>query len=676
MLSNSICITDARFADRPSLPVFHREAEAPNSPDPTECANAHVLFRKKFTLLSAQNCVLRISADDYYKLYVNGRFVTQGPAPGYNTSYYYSEVSLDGFVTAGENTIAVHTYYQGLVNRVWVSGDMRHMLAAELLQNGECILATDETWKTAPHTGFSALHTVGYKTAFAEKYDSRAPEAGFAAPDFDDSSWSFACRRTTADYTFLKQPTKQLEISSLAPAAIHRHGNVISVDFGREIVGMLRLCAKGTRGDTIILRSGEERNEDGGVRYELRCNCKYEEEWVLSGGDDTLEPFDFKGFRYADILVPYGCRIADGDITATVRHYPFHEVLDFPLTHPRYAAKRKDLERIWRLCADTIQYGVQEVYMDCPTREKGQYSGDVSIMAPAHILLTGDGSMMKKALYEYARSSFIAEGMMTVAPASFMQEIADYSMQYPMQLLSYYTLTGDLDTLRELEPYATRSTEYFTRFAREDGLVESVETWNLVDWPQNLRDGYDFSCDKPTPAGVHNVINAFYYGMLADMNRIYKTVGIDRRFDTERVAKSYVRAFYRPALSLFADTEASNHTAIHSQLLPLFMGLDKAAPEGTRQAILSVIRERGLVTGVYMAYFLLEALVRAGEYDTAVDLMTSEGAWLLMLSEGATATFEAWSKEQKWNTSLFHPWATAPILIVKEIADALNEGEK
>ena len=47
-----------------------------------------------------------------------------------------------------------------------------------------------------------------------------------------------------------------------------------------------------------------------------------------------------------------------------------------------------------------------------------------------------------------------------------------------------------------------------------------------------------------------------------------------------------------------------------------------------------------------------------------------------MLSEGATATFEAWSKEQKWNTSLFHPWATAPILIMKEIADALNEGEK
>jgi hypothetical protein len=34
-----------------------------------------------------------------------------------------------------------------------------------------------------------------------------------------------------------------------------------------------------------------------------------------------------------------------------------------------------------------------------------------------------------------------------------------------------------------------------------------------------------------------------------------------------------------------------------------------------------------------------------------------------MSAEGATVTFEAWGKEQKWNTSLFHPWATAPLIV-------------
>jgi hypothetical protein len=36
------------------------------------------------------------------------------------------------------------------------------------------------------------------------------------------------------------------------------------------------------------------------------------------------------------------------------------------------------------------------------------------------------------------------------------------------------------------------------------------------------------------------------------------------------------------------------------------------------------------------------------------EALLDEGAWLRMLREGATATFEGWSKETKWNTSLFH----------------------
>jgi hypothetical protein len=49
--------------------------------------------------------------------------------------------------------------------------------------------------------------------------------------------------------------------------------------------------------------------------------------------------------------------------------------------------------------------------------------------------------------------------------------------------------------------------------------------------------------------------------------------------------------------------------------------------------------------------------------DIALELATSEGAWMNMLREGATTTYEAWGKEQKWNTSLFHPWATAPLIV-------------
>ena len=67
--------------------------------------------------------------------------------------------------------------------------------------------------------------------------------------------------------------------------------------------------------------------------------------------------------------------------------------------------------------------------------------------------------------------------------------------------------------------------------------------------------------------------------------------------------------------------------------------------------------------GVYMAYFTLAALKLHGEYDLAKELILDPACWLNMISEGATMTYEAWGKEQKWNTSLCHPWAVAPLIV-------------
>ena len=70
--------------------------------------------------------------------------------------------------------------------------------------------------------------------------------------------------------------------------------------------------------------------------------------------------------------------------------------------------------------------------------------------------------------------------------------------------------------------------------------------------------------------------------------------------------------------------------------------------------------------GVLVAYFALAALKNAGEYELCVELATDEGAWLNMISEGATLTFEAWGKDQKWNTSLCHPWGSSPLIIFSD----------
>ena len=142
----------------------------------------------------------------------------------------------------------------------------------------------------------------------------------------------------------------------------------------------------------------------------MRCNCDYEEKFTLSGNDDVLNEYDYKAFRYTELEIPDGVTVDTDSIRFVVRHHPFREVKHYTGTNEKLAA-------IYKLCSDTVKYGVQECFVDCPTREKGQYLGDVTIAGLAHASLTGDPSMIRKALENYAESTFICKGLMTVAHA-------------------------------------------------------------------------------------------------------------------------------------------------------------------------------------------------------------------------------------------------------------------
>ena len=147
------------------------------------------------------------------------------------------------------------------------------------------------------------------------------------------------------------------------------------------------------------------------------------------------------------------------------------------------------------------------------------------------------------------------------------------------------------------------------------------------------------------------------------MDEIYAILGMPPTGMTDRVKAAFVDAFYSPAPGLYVDAPGSCHAAVHSNLLPLLFDIG-TEDEALTQRLCDYIAQKGLCSmGVYMAYFALAALVTHGRYDQAVRLATDPRCWLNMLSEGATTTFEAWGKMQKWNTSLFHPWASAPLIV-------------
>ena len=651
--------------------IYHKENETAEIKRDT-IQNLHVLARAHVNVTqddSLYSYLLRISADDYYKLYINGTFVGQGPAPAYSENYYYNELDVSQYLKGGDNVLAVHLYYQGLINRVWNSGDKRFGIAAELTKfDMEKREEIPLRWRYKKSEAYSG-ETTGYETQFLENFDSRKWEEDWNQSEYDDRNWKWMEKMTKNFWHFASEPVAMLDIYTKIPMTVEQlTQNHWFIDAGEEITGSLCLKAAGRAGQTIIIRCGEELDR-GHVRFQMRCGCVYCETWTLADGLNTLEPYDYKGFRYAELLTEPGVEIIS--ITLQVRHHHMDESLCTFSSSVHY------LEDIFKICKNTVKYGTQEGYLDCPTREKGQYLGDAVITSRSQVWLSGDTKMLEKCISQFAQTKGICPGLMGVAPGSFMQEIADFSLLFPLLLKTHYQFSGDRNFLRKYYSVAKGILKYFAKYERDDGLLYQVaDKWNLVDWPENLRDNYDFELSRPVVApGCHNVINALYIGAMKTLAELETILNIEPDTGWKTRQEAYIKAFYRPKLQMFADSENSTHCALHSNLYPLYYGL---VPLEACKTVGNMLVKKGFTCGVMLSYFVLKGLAKAGRYEDVFKLLIneSEHGWVNMLREGASTCFEAWGKEQKWNTSLCHPWASAPVsILIEDIAGIVPDPE-
>ena len=642
-------ITTEEFYRLAPRNVFFRQL-GKERPDCSEHRDRHILFRKRFSLEKpVKNATLYLSADDYYKLYINGTFVTQGPTASYHFQYNYNTVDVTPYLRQGENVIALHTLYHGVINRVWQSGDNRHGLILDLEIDGALALCSDESFRIAYHSAYRELGVYGNaSTGFLEEYDSRAPEVGFACPDFDDSGWGFAKRSEVSDHVLRPQSTKSLVFETIAPVLTERRGDTLFVDFGSNYAGHLVLRAKGKSGDTVTIRMGQELWEDGSVRYQLRANCVYEDTWILGEGESVLDPFDYKAFRYAELTLSEGCELTELSLLA--RHYPFSLATSMRADY----AKNSDLVRIWELCVHTQEYGTQEAILDCMDREKGFYLGDGCYTALTHMLLTGDDSIVRMLIDDAFSTSFLTETLMTCMNCSFMQEVAEYPLMMIKLILWHYRITKDRDYLSENYPKVVRLLDAYRRDYEREGLIGNLDKWCVVEWPAPFRDGYDVDlkegqiCKEP-----HVALNAYYLEAIACANHMASALSLRPYRETDSLKKAFLDAFYLPEEHLFRDGVNTDHVSMIGNVYPFAFGL---CPDKTcKKAILDMIEARKISTvSLFGAFAILEGLWRCGEESRIPSVLSDKGAWLRMLAEDATTIFEGWGKDTKKNTSLFH----------------------
>ena len=636
------------------LSLFHRENDpcpTPENAHPEELKNLHMLTRGSFFLNGKEERVLlRLTADDYYKLKVNGEFVAQGPVPGYYFCYYWNEVDITPWVQPGENCLELDVYYQGLINRVWNSGDLRMGMVCDVLADGKVIACTDESWEYTLDERYVSRRTVGYDTQYLEDVDCRIQNRPYRKVWVNPSP----------DYTFSPMPQPVLQWYVQEPKIREQlDSQTVFYDFGQELTGHLILEAEGDPGESITILCGEE-TEDAPqkTRWQMRCGCDYQETLTLSGGVCRVEQYDYKAFRYVTLIASQGAKVHS--LQVRVRHWPFDDTACILHTSD------KVLQEVFQLCKNGVKYGAQEVLVDCPSREKGQYAGDMTITTASHYWLTGDTSLLKKAMENQMQSAVIDPGLMAVTPGSLMQEIADYSLQFPILVRRYWEITGDRDFTQKALAAAEAMLRSFRSYARPDGLLEAVTgKWNLVDWPDNLRDGYDFPLTRPVGPGCHNVVNAFYVNAVKVTEELEKELGLPCKEEFPALRDAFQQAFYDPQTHLYRDSESSSHASLHANAIPAYAGI---VPEEGRETIAAFLKEKGLCCGVYMAWFVLKGLCCLGHWEDAYQLIVSTGehSWYNMVREGGTTCFEAWGKEQKWNTSLCHPWASGPISVLME----------
>jgi alpha-L-rhamnosidase len=643
-------ITDSEFFSLRPRNVFHRQLE-PLHISCVEHRNRHILFRRKFYLKELPGkAKIYITADDYYKLYINGKPIGQGPAPGYPSHYPYNILDITSFLQRGENVIAVHTLYQGLINRVWVSGDLRHGLLCDVEADGEIILYTDTSWRTQRHSGYQESGVVGIQTQFMESYDSNAPEIGFEQPEYDDRNWEYSRYCLNDDHVLEEQTVSPLVLETVYPKTVCRNRQSMLVDFGAVFAGYLSASATGKKGEVITVRCGDELNKDGSLRYQMRCNCTYEESWILKEGESRLQWFDYKAFRYAEFIMPEGVSIDENTIDLMVRHAPF----SLKTSMKKEYAKIPDMVAIWNLCVRTMQFGVQEVIQDCLDRERGFYLGDGCYTALTYLILTGNEAMIRKLIDDAFSSAFISDGLVTCLDCSFMQEIAEFPLILTDLVYWYYNYGGDRQYLEVNYKKTVHLLESYRNQYEEEGILRDLDKWCVVEWPKNFQHGYDVDIEEGKICHeAHVAINAYYLHAVQTANAMARELGVAPYREESDLFQVFWNTFYDESRHRFRDGEYTDHCSIVGNVFPF--AFDLCPDELSRNGIRDDIQKAGIHSfSLFCTFPILSALVRHGEDELLEEFLLDSDAWLRMIREGATATFEGWGKDSKKNISMFH----------------------
>lgn len=122
--------------------IWHSDADV-------HAYNQTLVAEKKFKLDRPQQATLRITADSFYRLFVNGHWVNDGPGRSWPEHFQYDVIDATPFLVDGENEIRVIARYFGVgdFHRVPKQAGLLAQLDVQLAGGKTTTFITDSSWQ-------------------------------------------------------------------------------------------------------------------------------------------------------------------------------------------------------------------------------------------------------------------------------------------------------------------------------------------------------------------------------------------------------------------------------------------------------------------------------------------------------------------------------------------------
>ncbi|MGH7603902.1 MAG: alpha-L-rhamnosidase C-terminal domain-containing protein [Gemmatimonadaceae bacterium] len=638
--------------------------------------------------------VVHVSADNRYRLYLNGAQVSSGPQRSDVTHWRYETIDLAPQLHAGRNVIAALVWNWGAAHPV-----AQHSHRTGFLIQGnspvEALVNTGPDWKVLLDSAYAPIVITSadmgnyYAAAPGDSIDGSRYPWGWETAQYVDDTWSTPTvvghvrRRETLPGDYGEVSGWQLEPRSIPPmeeteqrlASVRRasgvHANAAFLRGNGDLVIPARTTA------SILLDQSHTTNAypvletSGGAGSTVRAT--YAEALIdakgQKGNRNDIDGRTIHGVH--DIFLPDGgvhrrfttlywrsFRYIQLDITTRdepLRVHDFHGIFTaYPLAERgRFSSDLPWLADMWHMNWNGARIGAFETYMDTPYWEQLQYVGDTRVQGLISLYVAGDDRLVRQAI-EHFDLSRIPEGLTTSRyPSSLTQIIPPFSLIYVAMVHDYFMLRDDPAFVRARLAGIRGILDWYQRHVDSTGMLGAMPYWNYVDWTAR----WDRGVPPRADAGHSATISLLYVCALERAAQLEQRLGsrgaaADYRARAQAVRAAVLARAWDSARGLFRD---SPDTTGYSQQTNVLAILADAVPPASEHKVMERVLADTTLTraSYYFSFYVLEALRKAGLGERYIEQLAP---WRTMLELGLTSTPE----NPEPTRSDTHAWAAHP----------------